>query len=97
MIHVGNSNLLETIKSFEQLIKLTKGKFNNKMRVIHGRNNESRGMSFELINRVRECKWTAEYDDSRSIHSSSLSLAQNIFMPVNVDSIVLLSQRQKCA
>ena len=84
-------------KSFEQLIKLTKSKFHNKMRVIHDRHNERRGMSFELINRVRECNCTAEYDDSRSTHSSSLSWAQNIFIPVNVNSIVLLSQRQKCA
>ena len=67
------------------------------MTVIQDRHNESRGMSFELINRVRECKWTAEYDDTRSSHSSSLSWAQNIFIPVNVNSIVLLSQRQKCA
>ena len=47
-------------KSFQQLIKLTKGKFHDKMRLIQDRHNESRGISYEMINRVGECKWTAE-------------------------------------
>ena len=50
------SNLLE--KSFEQLIKLTKGKCHYKMRVIQDWHNKSKGMSYELINAVGECKWT---------------------------------------
>jgi len=53
----------------EQPIKLTKGEFHYKMRVIQNRNNKSKGMNYELINRVGECKGTVKPNDSKSTYT----------------------------
>ena len=64
-------NLLKFVrdKSFERLIKLTKGKCHYKLKVIQDRHGKSKGMSYKLINKVGESKWTVQSEDTRSTYT----------------------------
>lgn len=54
-------------KSFDRLIKLTKGKSTNKLRIIHQRHQKSLELSFKCITKIDETHWN--YQTSESLYN----------------------------